>query len=703
MTSRPRADVVITGIGTACAVGTGCDALWAALSSGRDGLLPIERFDVTGFVTRIAGLWPEWARADPKTCTAAGLAIVSAREAWASARAADAGLAPERIALILGTCFGERYDGFSELTQAVAQALGAHGPRITVSTACSSSTTAVGLGRDLIAEGSADLVIAGGVDVLTQEVFAGFHAIGALSTGKCAPFGAPAGMSLGEGSGFVILEPLERAQARRVEPVAHVRGYGLSSDAHHETAPDPSGSGVARAIHAALDDAGLTADAIDFVSAHGTGTDSNDAAEWLAVRSALSDQIAVSSTKSFLGHAQGAAGVLELAALLLCLRRGVVPPTLRCEPPRAGAPKDPVKGGVPRAHPVRNAVKLSAAFGGANAALIVGRAPATAARRPRRAVRVAGVSAIGPHGFDVAALEAAITTGAALVGAVAPFELSQLLRSAPGRDLDPSATYACAAAALALGDAKLTVRGPARERAGIFTGSTRMPARSVHECQSSIDKRGIVSIAAAPFTRMVINAPAGTCAKLLSLKGPLLALSAGSSSGLLAIIRAAEHLASRATADLLVAGGLDELAVPRSPGDVERLRASAEGAAFAILQAGDDAKGPLLAGWGVAGPNDLRAAIARALEGSPEIDGVVAALPRPLDALSGGPADPSRLPLGLTDVHALASGAEATASAWAFVLAATRVRRGLARRLLVVSAGGSVSCAAVIAGAPDGH
>ncbi len=696
-----RPQVVITGAGASCAIGTGCEALWEALSTGRDGLRPITRFSIAEFPPHFAGLWPGWDQTAPAAIRALELATLTAREAWAQARLDEASVAPARIGLILGTCFGEELREFSELTQRTAQALGIEGPCLTVSTACSSSTTAIGLARDLIDEGAADVVIAGGVDFLTRGVFAGFHAVGALSADKCAPFGQPVGMSLGEGSGFVVCETAERAQARKAAPLAFVLGYGLSADAHHETSPDPSGSGVGRAIHAALADAGMLPEEIDFVSAHGTGTDSNDAAEWLAIRTALgptSERVPVSSIKSFFGHAQGAAGVLELVGAITCLKRGLIPPTLRAHPPRPGAPLDPVAGNRPRAHPVRHTLKLSAAFGGANAALVIGQTARERAQPPaRRAVQVAGLAAIGPHGIDVAQLEAAFGGGHRLTGPVPAFVLEDLVRSAPDRDVDPSGKYATAAASLALADARLVVKGAARARSGIFTGNTRMPAKSVHDCQTSIERRGINAVAAGPFTRMVLNAPAGTCAKLLSLKGPLLVLSAGASSGLLAIIRAAQHLATRGCADLLVAGGLDELPIK----DAEGL---AEGAAFVALRAGAEVTpaSVTVASWALAGPNRAAQAVTRALEGQGPVDGVFAAMPNPLEAL-GGAVDPARLPLGVVDVEAFAGGAEAAVSAYAFVLAVARLRRGGARRLLVVSTSASISCAAVVAGGPDGQ
>lgn len=675
--------VLITGAGAASAVGTGVPALWAALAAGHDGLRPVTRFSVEEFECKVAGLWPGWESPPPQGRAALELALLAAREALVQARVPDV----SRMAVLVGTCFGEELAGFSTLAQRLAEGLGAGGPSFVVSTACSSSTTAVGLGRDLLERGEADVVLAGGVDVITRAVFAGFWGIGVMAKGRCAPFGEPAGLNLGEGAGFVVLQ---RAGDARVEPLGHVLGYGLSSDAHHETAPDPSGSGVRRAISAALADAGV--EGVDFVSAHGTGTDSNDAAEWKGIEQALGGGCPpVSSTKSFLGHAQGAAGVLELIALLECMRRGVIPPTLRADPRRPGAPPDVVAQDRPRPHPVRRALKLSAAFGGANSAVVVAREPEPRTPPERRRVFIAGLSALGPHGLDVASLEAAVERRARLTGRVPDFVLEDLVRSAPERDLDPSGRYCTAGVALALKDGSLAVRGAARDRSGLFTGGTRMPAHSVDTCWNSITRRGVLGVAPVPFTHMVLNAPAGKAAQLLSLKGPLLALSAGASSGLFAVIRAAEHLAARRCADLLVAGGLDELPI-REPGT------DAEGAAFVALRTsseGPPAASPPateLLGWGLAGPGLLRQAVESALARCPELDGVVSA--QPFDGL--------RTPLGVTDVSQVYGGADAALSAFAVVLAAARLRRGAARRLLVVSDCPSLSCALVLGG-PNGQ
>src|SRR5207249_4469693 len=161
----------------------------------------------------------------------------AAAEAIAHARLP---IRPDRIALVLGSSLGTSHERMYELTDLVGDAVGVLGPRITISTACSSSSNAIGLARDLILAGVCDAALAGGTDVLSPELFAGFHALGVLSKSPCAPFSFPEGTTLGEGAGFVVLERVRDAGDRAL---AYVAGYGLSCDAHHPTTPDPSGMG----------------------------------------------------------------------------------------------------------------------------------------------------------------------------------------------------------------------------------------------------------------------------------------------------------------------------------------------------------------------------------------------------------------------------------------------------------------------------
>lgn len=677
-------------MGAESALGAGLEAHLEALLAGRDGLRPVRRFDVEPFEARLAGLLPAWELQLPGESASFELAQRAAEEALKTARCVPGDVPPERVAVVLGTCFGEALTDFSGLTVRLAEALGFRGPRITLSTACASSTSAIGVGSELIEEGWADRVVAGGVDVLSREIFAGFHAIGALSEGKCAPFGETLGTSLSEGAGFVVLEPRARAEARGVTPWASVLGFATSADAHHETAPDPSGTGATRAILAALRDAGLAAGELDAVSAHATGTASNDRAEWLALQAALgarADAVPISALKSFLGHAQGASGSLELIAALLLARRGLVAPSLRSTPKRAPAPPDTVSEPLPRRHAVRRLLKLSAAFGGANAALVVGARAPDATHRPRRAVHVGGISAIGPHGLRLEALRDAARLGRRLVGAVPPFELNRIVRSAPSRDVDPSSRYCAAAAALALEDAGLVIRGVLRERTALYAATSRMPAASVAACRRSVDERGVRGIAGKAFSRMVLNAPAGVTAQWLSVKGPLQVLSAGRAGGLLAILRAAEHLASRDDADHAIAVAHDELSMAPAADE-------AEGACGVTLST--FAGGVRLDAWSLGGPDSLPQLVSGLTGARAELDGVIGCGANVLGALRGGTMEPARLPLGYVDVDQLPGGSESVVSAYAFALAVEALRKKEARRLLVVARDEALTCAAVL-------
>jgi 3-oxoacyl-[acyl-carrier-protein] synthase II len=638
--------VVITGLGAVSALGHGTAALWASIAAGRDGIRPIERFSTESFSVHIGGMVGDLVPregADPYL----DLAIEAAFEALVPRCVPG-----ERLALVLGTSYREDQEGLHRLTERVGDAVGARGPRITISTACASSTNAIGLGKDLLDAGLADRVLAGGTDILVPEIFAGFHALGLLSASPCAPFGLPVGTTLGEGAGFVLLERESRARERGVAaPV--LAGYALSSDAYHATSPDPSGAGVARAIRGALEDAGIGAESVDYLNAHGTGTAANDAAEWRAIETVFGDRaqrLPVSSTKSFLGHAQGAAGVLELAATLLAMQQGMIPPTLHLTRPRPRSPADPVAQSLPREHAVRHAVCTSSAFGGANAALVVsarhGAAPASS--RSRRDVFVTGAAAVTTRPTSQ--------------------RLAALLPTADTRGLDPSSRLITEAAARALADADTSVRGRARERAGIFFATTRVSAESASEFQTSIDQRGLSKLSATAFTRMVLNAPAGACSRLLGLRGPTTTLTTGEGSGLAALVYAAVSLAFRGDADLLLAGAVDE-------SDDEEMASGRADAGACLVLSTSPSTGPRIriSGFGLAGPGALDEAIAHAREmaGPSGEEPTLAAPP-------------------------MLRGAEASGALLACVSAVEALRRGDATTRLIVNAGGGSASSALI-------
>jgi 3-oxoacyl-[acyl-carrier-protein] synthase II len=611
-------DVVVTGLGAVSALGTGCDALWAAVEAGRSGIGPLRRFSTDGLPVSIAATVPGRETAPATAELALELALAAAREALDGARLRDAPLG--RVALVLGVSadLGSATVLPHHLTRSLADALGVGGPRLTVSTACTSSTNAVGLGRDLLRAGEVDQVLAGGVDVLTRSLFAGFHACGVLGPRPCAPFSAPEGMTLGEGAGFVVLERRGDAEARGARPRATVLGYGLSGDAYHETTPHPRGEGVARALRGAIADAGLDPDAVGYVNAHGTGTAANDGAEWIAIREVFGARAAtlpVSSTKGHLGHAQAAAGVLEAIATVLAMERGRVPPTLNFAGPRALAPADPVGEGLPRPHDYDVALTTNSAFGGSNCAVVVGRPrAASVGAGARRPIALSGAAALGPAGAGLDELLAAALGGRAAGpwGAPLGLDLCRYLRGADPRGLNPAAVNLTAAATLALADAGVpSLNGGLRDRAGLVVGTTRGSPSSSREFYDSLEARGIARVSATAFSRVVLNASQGSCAKLLSIRGPQTTLTAGASSGLVAVVVAAELLASRADVDLVIAGATEERDDSPRSADAE---AGAEGAACVVLGAGPDHLGEIdVAGWALAGPGGLGRATATAL------------------------------------------------------------------------------------------
>ena len=253
----------------------------------------------------------------------------------------------------------------------LARWLGATGPAITVSTACASGATALGVGADLLREGEADAVVAGGYDVLCRFVMRGFDALRSLTRDVIRPFDRRrSGLLLGEGAALVLL--VREPDAGR-ERLGALLGYGSASDASHIAAPDPTGQGLERAIRAALAQADVSPAEIDFVSAHGTGTPKNDPVETMALERALGPRargIPVNSIKPGMGHTMGAAATLEAIMCLLASRHGLIPPTLHLEEPDSRCELDHVLGRARVSRP-RISLSTSLGFGGCNAALVL--------------------------------------------------------------------------------------------------------------------------------------------------------------------------------------------------------------------------------------------------------------------------------------------------------------------------------------------
>jgi len=396
---------VITGVGVVCALGNTMDAFWKGISQGRCGIERVTLFDVSGYRSQLGaevkGLEPErylprrslrrMSRCDQMGFVAASQALEDSGLSWGKVDL-------ERFGIIVGGGAGGMssaeyfYENFHRRGPAYAHPLlvfptppnmvtdwicleyGLKGPRSTVVTACSSSATSIGYAADLIRYGRADLMLGGGSDAMCRLTFSGFNSLRALDEGPCRPFDAERkGISLGEGAAFLLLEEGGHAWGRGARIYGEFAGYGISCDAYHMTAPDSKGEGATKAMSWALKDANLPPEAVDYVNAHGTGTQYNDLVETLAIKAVFGEQayrLPISSTKSMVGHCLGSAGSIEATATLLAMHYQTIPPTIHYEHKDAQCDLDYVPNEA-RRQVVRVALSNSFAFGGNNTSIVL--------------------------------------------------------------------------------------------------------------------------------------------------------------------------------------------------------------------------------------------------------------------------------------------------------------------------------------------
>ncbi len=395
--------VAVTGVGVISALGDNAREFWLALQAGRSGIAPIELVDRTllrfangaevrdyapgkYFDEKELGLLDRFAQ----------FGAIAAREAIAASGIQWTTELRESTAIVTGACTGGQTtvdDGFVNLyrnnnprinpftiprtmenaaASRISLETGVVGPTFTISTACSSSNHAIGQAFGMVRSGAAAMAITGGSEAeFSLGFLKAWEAMRVVSPDTCRPFSKDRrGLILGEGAAMLVLEPLEAARARGAAILGEIVGFGMSSDAFHITQPSPDGA--ARAIRAALSDAGVQPADIGYINAHGTGTLANDATETTAIRQVFGehvDRLPVSSTKSMHGHTLGAAGAIEAAATLLALRNGILPPTANFNQPDPACNLDVIPN-LARAAAVEFALSNSFAFGGLNAVLV---------------------------------------------------------------------------------------------------------------------------------------------------------------------------------------------------------------------------------------------------------------------------------------------------------------------------------------------
>jgi len=410
--NQPR--VVITGMGTINPCGLDVDATWDNLLNGKSGIGPITLFDPTPLNVKIAA---EVKGFDPanymdgkearRRDRFAQFAIASTVQAVQQARLTIDESNADEVGVIMGTAIGGLQSYFECMETYIKQGprrinpftlmmfiadsasaqiainLGARGPNMAPVSACAAGADGVGLAYELIMRGNATAMVCGGSEATVTPVgIAAFDRLGAMSreidnpTKACRPFsGDRSGLVMGEGAGVLVLELLDSALARGVEPLAELAGYGCTCDAFHISAPLESGAGAAKAMTLALKHAGLRPEDVDFISAHGTATDLNDPMETRAIKTVFSEhayKVPVSGTKSMTGHMMGATGALEALLCVQAIRAGKVPPTLNLNTPDPQCDLDYVPN-VARDVPVRVAMTNAFGFGGHNSVLIIKR------------------------------------------------------------------------------------------------------------------------------------------------------------------------------------------------------------------------------------------------------------------------------------------------------------------------------------------
>ena len=411
--------VVVTGLGTITALGTGVEAFWKNILSGTSGISRIDNIDVSDIPTKIAAEIKDFDIEQYMSRREARRLDVSSQYFWVATQQAlaDAGISYEpddpealRAGVLAGTGIGgvgtfeAQFEILRErgpnrmsptgIAMIISNMAGGvvsidfnlYGPNSTVVTACAASANAIGDAAEVIKRGAADVMVAGGAEAsITRFAVGGFSQARALSTNNDDPAGSSRpfdlnrdGFVMGEGAAVLILEELDHATARGADIYGEVLGYGMSADGYHITLPRPGGAGAARAMQAALADAGLEPGDLDYINAHGTSTAANDATETSAIKLALGDEAAygtpISSTKSMTGHLLGGAGAIEALACLLAIRDGIAPPTINYETPDPECDLDYVPN-VPRELPIRTAMSNSFGFGGHNVSLVFGRYP----------------------------------------------------------------------------------------------------------------------------------------------------------------------------------------------------------------------------------------------------------------------------------------------------------------------------------------
>lgn len=575
--------VGVTGIGVRCAGAGDAAEFWRHVVAGQPAVDGVDGLELGTSVCRIGGQMKDLPidRSSGSGARLLELLVDVTAQAVLDAGLDATRLASRRTGIVLGQSQGSLNDDSSAYfmhasADALAGRFGALGPRLVVSTACTAGAAAIALAAERIATGDADIMLAGGIDELAAFTWQGFTSLQSLSPNGCSAYSASDGLVLGEGAGIFVLQPLEDGAPGSAVPLAQLLGWGFSADAHHITAPDPSGEGAVLAMERAVRRAGIDMSDVDYVCGHGTGTRANDTMEVKAVRRAFgarAPQVPLSSIKPMIGHTLGAAGAIEAAASVFALRDGILPPTLNVTAHTVGDLD--IVPNASRTAPLDVVMSNNYAFGGNNSSLVFGRARATdspGATPPARDVTIVGVGARGAVGSGFAQWRDALLEGRSAVQPLVRLEpgtsgvrhaaempdLAPAGVAAPSewRHLDPLSRLALTVARQAWNDAGLKLSPAQRSNVAVVYGSGTGPVTAIHRFQASI-------AAGAPspvhFPNTVYTAAPGHVCRALGLRGPTTTFTSGGLAALHALEYAAQ-LVARGEVDQALVIGAEELA-----------------------------------------------------------------------------------------------------------------------------------------------
>lgn len=566
---------VITGLGIVCPVGNNVEESWRNIQDGVSGIAKVTSVDTEGCYANLGG---EVACDDlpaPQYDRSARLCIKAATEAIA-----DAGLqgnAASEAGVIVGSCIGgavsideyltaqkEGKEDDSKISNMAASSianntaayLGLNGVTANIVNACAAGTMSIAYACDLIRSGNGSVFLAGGTDPFSSLAFAGFHALHALSIESCSPLNHSNGITLGEGSGILVVEEYEHAVARGAKIYCEVAGYGVNCDAYHITAPDPSGQGQMDVIRRALASAEVAPSDIAYVNAHGTGTAKNDEAEFLSLHTIFDGtNVSVSSTKSMTGHCLGAAGAVEAVFTVKAVSDDVLPPTIgyseedkQVLAEKAGeldfVANDSRKKEIPMA------MSNSFAFGGTNASIIFAKEAKEQEEVFKRKIYITGFGQVLSGDTDENSNVANVT-----------LEMKDFtdrgVKLGVFRKLDKFSQLQLVSGIDALNSAGITVSEENERRIGTIIGTSAGPVTEVSNFQKNICEKGATAGSAFTFPNTVYNAAGGHFSIFTKTKGYCATVANGTQAGLQSVAYACDVL-EKGNEDIMLAAGTDE-------------------------------------------------------------------------------------------------------------------------------------------------